>query len=103
MGSDILQVTGFGDMHIFGVALSLRIEHDPSCPEYVYVMEPSIGLNAFALTRDDLLEEINEQLVMLWDEYANAADDELDAEAQRLKCALIGRISAGGIGISESR
>jgi hypothetical protein len=55
----------------------LCIEHD------------ELALNAFASTREALLDELNEQIAMLWTEYALAEDETLDGVARRLKQALL--------------
>lgn len=50
-----------------------------------------LGLDVYATTRELLLTELRDQLAMLWLEYAQAPDDELDAHAQKLKQALRAR------------
>jgi hypothetical protein len=52
-----------------------------------------LDINVFAPTRDALLTELNEHLVMLWTEYAQAPDGELDAPARKLKQMLLARMS----------
>ena len=52
-----------------------------------------LDINVFAPTRDALLTELNEHLAMLWTEYAQAADAELDAPARKLKQTLLARMS----------
>ena len=49
----------------------------------------SIGLDAFAETRDGLAAEVAEQLAMLWNEYALADDSNLTASAQEVKRNLL--------------
>jgi hypothetical protein len=69
--------------------LLLQPELDASkqlfCVEY-----PELDIDVFARTRKDLFTELNEQIAMLWLEYAMAADDELEANALRLKRKLLG-------------
>ncbi|MCP4702524.1 MAG: hypothetical protein GY862_37550 [Gammaproteobacteria bacterium] len=67
---------------------------DEDSREYLCVEEPALGLNAFALNREQLFDEIQEQLAMLWKEYACAANEELDVEAQKLKANLLARMEA---------
>lgn len=52
-----------------------------------------LGIHVFAPTRDALLTELNEHLAMLWTEYAQAADVDLDAPARQLKQTLLARMS----------
>jgi hypothetical protein len=59
----------------------------------LYVVEdPDLGLDAFGYTRDELLDEVNSQLLTLWDEYANEEPDKLTASARRLRDRLRTRI-----------
>jgi hypothetical protein len=52
-----------------------------------------LGIDVYATTRETLLAELHEQLAMLWQEYAQAPDEELDAPARLLKQALLKRFS----------
>ncbi len=57
--------------------------------EQLYVVEkPEIGLHVFSYTREDLIHEINEQLAMLWEEYA-VTTDELATDARTLQAKLL--------------
>ena len=42
---------------------------------------------------ETLLAELHEQLAMLWQEYAQAPDEQLDAPARQLKQALLKRFT----------
>lgn len=46
-------------------------------------------LNVFAPTRGELFQELKEQVLMLWTEFARAADDALSAPARRVKEQLL--------------
>ncbi|MHB1292075.1 MAG: hypothetical protein ACYCY5_07770 [Sulfuricella sp.] len=50
-----------------------------------------LGIEVYATTREALLAELHEQLAMLWQEYAQASDEELDVPARQLKQALLKR------------
>lgn len=52
-----------------------------------------LGIDVFATTRESLLVELHEQVAMLWHEYAQASDEELDTPARQLKQALLKRFS----------
>ncbi len=57
--------------------------------EQLYVVEePEIGLHVFSYTREDLIHEINEELAMLWEEYA-VTKDELAKDARTLQAKLL--------------
>lgn len=53
------------------------------------IEHPVLCIDVFAPTREILLAELSEQLVMLWTEYAQADDETLDAVARQLKRALL--------------
>jgi hypothetical protein len=57
------------------------------------IQQIDLGIDVYAPTRETLLVELNEQLAMLWREYAQASDDELDAPARQLKQAILARFS----------
>lgn len=57
------------------------------------IEKADLGIDVFATTREALLIELQEQISMLWQEYAQAPDDELDAPARVLKQALLTRFS----------
>ena len=72
--------------------LTLDIELDDT-KQLLYVVQPDLGIDVFAPTREALLAELQGQLVMLWDEYALAADDELDEPARKMKQALVAQFA----------
>jgi hypothetical protein len=57
------------------------------------IEQAELGIDVYATTREALLSELHEQLAMLWQEYAQARDEELDASARQLKQALLSRFS----------
>ena len=57
--------------------------------QLICVTNAELGIDAFARTRDALVGELNEQIGMLWGEYALAADDDLDGVAIKMKHALL--------------
>lgn len=65
---------------------------DEESQQYLCVADRSLGLDAFALTREHLFDEVQEQLCMLWQEYGCATDEELDDEARLLKVQLHARM-----------
>lgn len=52
-----------------------------------------LGIDVYAPTRELLLAELHEQLAMLWNEYAQASDDDLDTAARQLKATLLARMT----------
>jgi len=57
------------------------------------IEKSELGIDVYATTRETLLAELHEQISMLWQEYAQALDDDLDAPARQLKQALLKRFS----------
>ncbi|WP_445245766.1 hypothetical protein [Microcoleus sp. OTE_8_concoct_300] len=72
--------------------LRLIPKMDEDTSQLFVVEEPNIGLHVFAYTRDDLIYEINEQIVMMWDEYAKASVEDLASDAQHLRKQLLNQI-----------
>ena len=61
--------------------------------QLICVTNSKLGIDAFARTRDALVNELNEQIGMLWQEYALACDDDLDGMAIKMKQALLAAFS----------
>jgi len=51
------------------------------------------GLDVFAPTRSELFDELKEQMLMLWSEYAREADDALSEPALLVKKALLAQFT----------
>ena len=76
--------------------LTLKAVHaisiEPTLDETKQLMcveHPLLALDVFAPTRVALIAELNEQIAMLWTEYALAEDETLDGVARQLKHALL--------------
>lgn len=61
--------------------------------QLICVAHAELGIDAFARTRDALVSELNEQIGMLWQEYALADNDSLDGMAIKMKQALLASFS----------
>ncbi|GAB1545156.1 hypothetical protein NUACC21_78320 [Scytonema sp. NUACC21] len=72
--------------------LLLTPEMDEESGQLLVVEEPEIGLHVFAFTRDELIHEINDQMLMMWDEYVNANVDELALDARQLRESLLEKL-----------
>lgn len=57
--------------------------------QFLCIEYEEIGLNVFTTTREKLVDEVHEQLAMLWVEYAKAQDNQLDSYAIELKNMLL--------------
>ena len=61
--------------------------------QLICVADERLGIDSFARTREALVGELNDQIAMLWQEYALVTDDTLDGEAIKLKEALLAAFS----------
>lgn len=69
------------------VRLQPRLNDDN--PQFVSIEDPNLGLDAFADTVSDLLDEVAEDLVVVWRNYAIAPDANLSPKALELKHRLL--------------
>jgi hypothetical protein len=72
--------------------LVLQLALDESKQLFV-VEEPDFGLYAFAQTREQLVQEIAEQIAFMWDAYVNVSEDMLASDALRLRQRLLQTVS----------
>ncbi|MDF5729716.1 MAG: hypothetical protein PUP92_17335 [Rhizonema sp. PD38] len=89
---NIREVSGNDKKLRLKMPLFLIPEMDEETRQLLVVEEPQIGLHVFAYTRDELIYEINEQILMMWDEYVNISVDELALDARQLREALLEKI-----------
>lgn len=57
--------------------------------QFICLNDETLGIEVFAETRQKLSVELDDQILMLWSEYAQASDDSLDVIAQGLKQRLL--------------
>ena len=62
--------------------------------EYFVVEDEDLDLHVFADSRDGLAADLDEQLVVLWTEYALAAPSDLTDGAARLRATLLEQLTA---------
>lgn len=65
---------------------------DEESQQLFVVEEPLISLYAFAYTREQLIQEIHEQIVFMWNEYVKSSEANLAPDALRLRRELLNRI-----------
>lgn len=68
--------------------LTLDVEMDET-KQLLISEHPALGICVFAPTREGLLLELQDQLEMLWVEYALAPDEILDEPAKQMKQAIL--------------
>lgn len=73
----------------FTSPLKLTPIMDEESSQLFIVEDVNINLYVFAYTREDLIHEINEQIIIMWDEYVKANSDELAEDALRLREILL--------------
>lgn len=80
----------------FREPLELVPELDDETQQYLCVTCSQLNLHAFALNREQLYDEVQEQLAMLWQEYARADDTELAEDAAALKAVILTMMEDAG-------
>jgi hypothetical protein len=56
------------------------------------VEDPGLGIDVFAQTREQLADELAEQIIFQWDTYAREDPKRLTPAARRLRAALLARL-----------
>lgn len=79
-----------GDLFFVEPALEIQPKLDET-KQYLVVEVEELDLNVCGITRDVLVEEIQEHLNMLWIEYANEDDAKLTESSKKLKQSLKSR------------
>jgi hypothetical protein len=77
---------------IFNTPLVLQPKLDEESKQLLIVEDSNIGLDVFAYTREDLIHEINDQVMMMWEEYAQADPNVLASDARQLQKKLLNAI-----------
>jgi hypothetical protein len=57
--------------------------------QLICLESPDLGIHVFAPTREEVLEELYEEIMMLWFEYAQERDEVLTDKAKELKTNLL--------------
>jgi hypothetical protein len=73
----------------FGSSLTLQPELDEESSQLYVVEAPDLTLLAYAQTREQLLQEIAEQIAFMWDAYVNVSEAELAPDALKLRQRLL--------------
>ena len=67
----------------------MRLQPRLNDDQFVSIEDPNLGLDAFAGTVSDLLDEVAEDLVVVWRQYALSPDANLSPKALELKHRLL--------------
>jgi hypothetical protein len=72
---------------------SLKLKHEIACSvakedHFIVITYEPLNIRAYAVSRDEAIKDFNEEFILLWDEYAEADDRQLSADALLLKKAL---------------
>jgi hypothetical protein len=73
-------------------ALTLLPEMDEETGQFYILKHPELGIDVFARTREELSDELAEQLLFQWDTYAQESPDRLSRGARQLREALLTRM-----------
>ena len=76
----------------FREALKLTPTLDRESQQLLVVEEPQISLHAFSYTREQLIQEIAEQISFMWEEYVKEDESALAKDALRLRQELLNRL-----------
>ena len=57
--------------------------------QLICIEDQRLGIDVFAESREKLLDELSEQIMVMWIEYALAADELLEVAAKQLKVELL--------------
>ena len=83
------------------LSIDPTLDEAESGPLYV-LSDEGLGIRVFAQTREQLVEELAEQLIFQWDAYARESPDRLTAPAQRLREALRDRMREESVLATQS-
>ncbi|HQF54512.1 MAG TPA: hypothetical protein PK208_05305 [Fibrobacteria bacterium] len=83
---------GNGCLLRFRSPLDLDVALEEDSGQYLEAREDTLGIFAFALNRELLIDELEAQIQTLWAEYALADDESLAEDALGLKRALLAAI-----------
>jgi hypothetical protein len=73
--------------------LKLEPSLDEESGQLYVVTNDDLGIHAYAQTREQLAEEISEQIAFNWDEYAQEAPERLARGAQVVRQEMLARVS----------
>lgn len=90
LSSILLKEVSYGETKLrFKQPLRLTPTIDEESSQLFVAENSEINLDVFAYTRYDLIHEINEQIILMWDEYVKAELEELAEDAQELRIILL--------------
>lgn len=73
----------------FTRSLILQPKLDEESSQLYVVENPDLTIHAYAQTREQLLQEIGDQIAFMWDTYAKESEDKLAPDALRLRQRLL--------------
>lgn len=79
-----------GAMIVIDPPLELTITFDPDA-QMLVAIDPDLGIDAFGENRETLEACVRDEFVVLWQRYAEAADDALAPDSSSLKQRLLAR------------
>jgi hypothetical protein len=72
--------------------LKLEPTMDDESGQLYTLVDSNLGIDVFARTREQLVDELAEQVFFTWDAYANEAPEKLTSAARRLRETILGRM-----------
>jgi hypothetical protein len=81
-----------GRQLVFDPPLTLEPTMDEESGQLYILTDKELGIDVFAQTRENVIDELAEQLVFQWDSYAREVPERLTPGARRLREALLKRM-----------
>lgn len=85
-----------GQVFAFDPPLEITPELDPATEQWFTASVPVLNIEASGKTRDDLFEDIADQVRFVWKKYAMARDEDLADDAVLLKRRVLQRVRREG-------
>lgn len=85
----------------FDSPLILDVKMDDESGQLYRLEAKDLGIDVFAQTREQLADELAEQVLFLWDAYAQESPEKLTSAARRLREVLLRRIRESNLATRE--
>ena len=86
------EVESAGRRLVFDPPLILEPSMDDETGQFYVLTDEKLGIHVHAQTREQLADELAEQMLFQWDAYARESPDRLTPAANRLRDALLSRM-----------
>ena len=91
------QVYWLGRLIIINPPLMLEPSMDEDSGQLYLLVDDELGIHVFARTREEVADELAEQVLFQWDTYALKSPENLSQGAKRLRQGLLARMREDGL------